>query len=83
MRIGKRQLNSTAEVPWTWGQRASSWEVAEKAARLRGPRLALQGQTDGQKWLPTVALGCVGRVGRWGGGGKGRKAMRTRLALRG
>jgi hypothetical protein len=41
--------------------------VAEKAARLRGLRLALQGKTDSQKWLSHVAGATLGgRTGRNG-----------------
>ncbi len=59
--------------------------VAEKAARLRGLRLALQGEADSQKWLSHVALRyarTVDRQKRVQGGGVGMEEKKDGKALK-
>ena len=67
------------------GQRRFELGVAEKAARLRRLRLALQGEADSQKWLSHVALRYAGKVDRQKrvqGGGVGMEEKKDGKALK-
>ena len=68
MRVGATgQLESPAQVRWRFAGAAEVGLGADKAARLRGLRLALQGGQTARNGCPTVACATGGgRTGRNG-----------------